>query len=110
MVKGKLEKPIILYNRTRDRADEHCTQIGNSVVVESPEEAISKSDIIWSCLQDQEALNEVFGEVDGNDLQGKLFVDCSTVLPNVTEKLAERILAAGGEFVAMPGQTGLRTM
>lgn len=103
VAKGNLDEPLILYNRTRSRADEHSSQIGHSVVAATLEEAVSKSDIIWSCLQNQEAVMECFEKILLQDLQGKLFLECSTISPDVANRLAKRVLSAGAEFVAMPG-------
>jgi len=103
VAKGNLEEPLILYNRTRSRADEHSSQIGHSTVAATLEEAVSKSDIIWSCLQNQEAVMECFEKILPQNLNGKLFLECSTISPDVVNSLAKRILNAGAEFVAMPG-------
>lgn len=39
------------------------------------------------------------------NVKEKLFVECSTITPEATNKLARRVLNAGGEFVAMPGKS-----
>ena len=100
-----LSKPLILYNRSRQCADEHSSKIGNSIVVSTVKEAISQSDIIWTCLKDQEAVLEIFEQIltADIDITGKLFLECSTILPEITSRLGQRILDDGAEFVAMPG-------
>ena len=100
-----LSNPLILYNRSRQCADEHSSKIGHSIVVSTVEEAVSQSDIIWTCLQDQEAVLEIFEQIltPDIDVKGKLFLDCSTILPEITSQLGQRILDHGAEFVAMPG-------
>ena len=45
----------------------------------------------------QETANEV---IASGDIKGKIYVDCSTVHPDTSVKIAEQISAAGGEFVA----------
>ena len=107
---GRLEEPIILYNRTQSQADEHSLRIGHSVAVHTLHEAISRSDIIWSCLQNEVAVTEMFDEILNKDIKGKLFLECSTVLPDVTSRLTQRILEAGAEFVAMPGLFSLASV
>lgn len=103
--KTHLLNPIILYNRSRQRADEHSSKIGHSIVVSTVKEAIFRSDIIWICLQDQEAMLETFAQIltPDIDVKGKLFLDCSTILPEITSQLGRRILDHGAELVAMPG-------
>ena len=102
VAKADLEKPLILWNRTRKRAEEHSASIGHSTVAATVEDAVTKADIIWSCLQDQEA--ETFEEILEMDIRGKLFLESSTVLPDVTNRIAKHVEEAGAEFVAMPGK------
>jgi 3-hydroxyisobutyrate dehydrogenase-like beta-hydroxyacid dehydrogenase len=99
---GGLAQPLILYNRTKSRAEEHSAAIGHSRVAESIEDAILQSDIIWSCLQNDLAVIETFDGVEKLDLKGKLFVESSTIEPGTTDALAKKILEAGAEFVAAP--------
>ena len=102
--KGKLENPIILWNRTHHRAADLSAEIGHSRAVHTIEEAIEPSDIIWTCLADQEAVLEAFDIILKGDIRGKLFLECSTMTPPVTNDLAKRVIDAGAEFVAMPGE------
>ena len=105
IAKGSLERPLLLYNRTRSRAEEHSVVIGHSAVAETLESAVNNSDILWSCLENQEAVLATFEEILSKDIQGKLFVESSTILPNVTEQIAARVMAAGAEFIALPGRS-----
>ena len=101
--KVNLEKPLILWNRTQQRAEEHSLKIGHSVVAATVKEAVTNTDIIWSSLQDQEAVEETFDEIFKMDIRGKLFLESSTVVPDVTNRIAKAVEEAGAEFVAMPG-------
>ena len=101
--KASLEKPLILWNRTQQRANEHSSNIGHSSVAATVKEAVTNADIIWSCLQDQEAVTETFEEILRMDIRGKLFLESSTVVPDVTDRIAKEVEEAGAEFVAMPG-------
>jgi 3-hydroxyisobutyrate dehydrogenase-like beta-hydroxyacid dehydrogenase len=101
--KGNIEHPIILYNRTKSRAETHCSLIGHSTVASSLQEAIVASDIIWSCLENENAVAETFEQILALSIQGKLFIECSTVLPDEMATLSKKVLATGAEFVAMPG-------
>lgn len=102
MEKGNLEKPLILYNRTASKADEHSKRIGNSTVAKSLAELVAKSDIIWSCLQNDTAVTEIFEQILVLDVKGKLFLESSTIVPEHADNLAEKCIAAGAEYVAMP--------
>ena len=66
---------------------------------------MSTCDIIWTCLEDEKAVCEVFAEILKHDLGGKLFVECSTILPHAMCQLAQRIQDGDAKLVAMPGSS-----
>lgn len=101
--KGKLEKPLILHNRTTSRTVALQARIGHSTVAVTVEEAVAPADIIFSCLTNEAAVNETFEKILKIDVKGKLFVECSTVLAAHMNELAKRVEAAGASFIAMPG-------
>ena len=103
VAKAQLRCPLVLYNRTRQRAEEHCSKIGHSVVARDLTELVSTCDVIWTCLEDEKAVFEIFADILKVDLGGKLFVECSTILPNATSQLVQQIQDGGGDLVAMPG-------
>jgi 3-hydroxyisobutyrate dehydrogenase-like beta-hydroxyacid dehydrogenase len=102
--KGNLDKPLIIFNRTQKRATDLSKSLpsGKSTVASSIGEAVSKADIIFTCVGDDAAINDTIGAALRNSTKGKLFVDCSTVHPETTEELAKNITDAGAEFVACP--------
>ncbi|KAI4204840.1 MAG: hypothetical protein LQ350_000906 [Teloschistes chrysophthalmus] len=104
--KGQLAHPLIISNRTVQRAhDLHCKLTsGKSTVAPNISEAASQSDIIFTCLGDDAAIKETidtFAKIPGG-IKGKLFVDCSTVHPDTTNALASTLTSHGAEFVACP--------
>ena len=102
--KGQLDRPLIVYNRTEKRAVDLCKSLpsGKSAVASTIEEAVSKSDIIFTCVGDDAAINETIDAALKSNIKGKLFVDCSTVHPETSKGLEEKITGAGAEFVACP--------
>lgn len=66
-------------------------------------EVVSKADIIWSCIQNEEAVTEMFKSLSSFDIRGKLFVESSTIPAETADSLSKQILDAGAEFVSMPG-------
>ncbi|KAF2107337.1 6-phosphogluconate dehydrogenase-like protein [Lophiotrema nucula] len=106
---GKLDEPLILWNRTHIRAVEHSEQIRNSAAIESLEDAVSTADIVWSCLSTEKVVIELFDTILQQDVRGKLFVESSSITPEATNSLAARVGNAGAEFVGMPvfGDAGL---
>ena len=102
---GDLEKPLILYNRTLSRAIDHSRKIGHSIVVETIDDAVKSSDIVWSCLTDDNAVKHVFDIISQLDIRGKLFVECSSISQDTVTSISQEIIQRGGEFVAMPGKS-----
>lgn len=102
--KGQLDKPLIIYNRTQKRATDLSNLLspGKSIAVSTIGEAVSKADIIFTCVGDDAAIEETINAALQGDVKGKLFVDCSTVHPDTTAGLEKKITAAGAEFVACP--------
>jgi 3-hydroxyisobutyrate dehydrogenase-like beta-hydroxyacid dehydrogenase len=102
--KGDLDKPLIIFNRTQKRSDELSQKLpsGKSTVASTIEEAVSKSDIIFTCVGDDKAINETIDTALKGNVKGKLFVDCSTIHPDTTAALEKKITAVGGGFVALP--------
>jgi 3-hydroxyisobutyrate dehydrogenase-like beta-hydroxyacid dehydrogenase len=103
--KGDLDKPLILYNRTKKRADDLSSQLGTdkTKVVDSVQEAVKTADIIFVCLGDDAAVNSIVDVILEQDVKGKLIVDASTVHPDTSNALEKRVTEKGAEFVAMPG-------
>jgi 3-hydroxyisobutyrate dehydrogenase-like beta-hydroxyacid dehydrogenase len=105
--KGNLDKPLILYNRTKKRSDDLAASIGSSKakVVDNIGDAVKEADIVFMCLGDDAAVNDTVDTVLQQDVKGKLIVDCSTVHPDTTNGLEKKITGKGAEFVGMPGSS-----
>jgi 3-hydroxyisobutyrate dehydrogenase-like beta-hydroxyacid dehydrogenase len=102
--KGNLDKPLVLYNRTRKRADDLSANLGTdkTKVVESIGDAVKGADIIFICLADDAAVNGAVNVILEQNVEGKVIVDCSTVHPNTTNALEKRLTAKAAGFVGMP--------
>ena len=102
--KGNLDKPLIIFNRTTSRATDLSSTLPNGKTAVSPNlpDAVSKADIIFTCLGDDAAIQSTIAAALKLDAKGKLFVDCSTVHPDTTNQLAKSIQAHGAELVACP--------
>lgn len=100
--KGKLSKPLVIFNRTKSRAEDLSSKIGHSKVANSVQDLVNESDIIFYCLGDDASVLEMVDNILKTSIQGKLLVDCSTIHPDTTKQENEKVTAAGGHFVAMP--------
>ena len=103
--KGNLDKPLIIFNRTLKRAEDLNAKLpsGKSIVAISIDEAVSKSDLIFTCLGDDASVKDTVKTMLVGEVKGKLFVDCSTVHPDTTNEVAKTIESHSAHFVACPG-------
>jgi 3-hydroxyisobutyrate dehydrogenase-like beta-hydroxyacid dehydrogenase len=103
--KGKYTAPLLIYNRTTARSEKLASTLPSDKVkvATSIEECVTGSDIIFTCVGDDAAVTSTIETaLKVPDSKGKLFVDCSTVHPDTTNKLDSMIKSAGSEFVACP--------
>lgn len=102
--KGNLDKPLILYNRTKKRSVELAATLpaGKTEVVDSIEEGVKKADIVFTIISNDAAVKQTIGDILQSDVKGKLIVECSTIHPDTTKQVAQEVLAKGAEFVASP--------
>jgi 2-hydroxy-3-oxopropionate reductase len=104
---------LVLYNRTREKAEELAGD-GGAGVAADPREVAEKSDVIITMLPDSpDVRNVVVGEsgVLEGIRDGALLVDMSTISPVVTEELAEKIRERGASMLDAPvsgGDVGAR--
>ena len=87
--KGNLDKPLILFNRTKKRSDDLASGLGadKTRVVDSINDVVKSADIIFMCLGDDAAVNSAVDIILEEDVKGKLIVDASTVHPDTTNAL-----------------------
>ncbi|RUS19061.1 hypothetical protein BC937DRAFT_88033 [Endogone sp. FLAS-F59071] len=94
---------IVVYNRTVSRADP-VRSFGASVA-DSAVEVVRRADIILTCLSNDAAVLETYTQLLGDpaiDLQGKIFVEQSTVYPSTMTKVSEQVRSKGAILLACP--------
>lgn len=96
--------PVVLYNRTRSKAEELAKELGAGFR-ETPAEVAAETDVIVSMLADGPAVEAVYtgpsGVVDAIR-PGAVAVDMSTVGPGVVRGLAARVEDRGARMVDAP--------
>lgn len=104
MEKGNLGSPLLIYNRNTQRAFDLRSKLGEdkTEVVESISDGVAKANVIITCLSNDAVVQEFMDVMLQGKVDGKSFVESSTLHPKTTEALAEKVIAAGAEFVAAP--------
>lgn len=102
--KADLDQPLLIYNRTVKRATDLNQDLprGTTEVAQSLSKAIDQADIIFSCVADDKAVEDIFATATEGTINGKVFVECSTIGPDTTEAVAQSILGKGAEFICAP--------
>lgn len=96
---------VKVWNRTPGKI------VGGAHGAATPKEAAKDAEVVWLCVSDTAAVEQVLFGKDGviESLKpGAIVVDSSTILPSASVKFAERVRAKGGEFVDAP-VTGSKT-
>ncbi|KOS37550.1 hypothetical protein ACN38_g11656 [Penicillium nordicum] len=105
--KGPQTGPILLYNRTATRATSHASKLTNAKAVPTLTEAVNQSELIFTCVGDDAALNSIVTAILSDptipqDLSSKTFIDCSTVHPDTSRRTEAAFNERGAGFVACP--------
>ena len=100
---------VTVWNRSAEKSLPLVA--AGAAVASSPAELASAVEIVITSLTDEAAIEGVYGGPSGllaGDVEGKLFIEMSTVRPRVETALAERVRAKGAAFVECPvgGSTG----
>lgn len=102
--RGNLDQPLLLFNRTKQRALDLSNALGagKAEVVDSISEGVTKADIIFVILSNDQVVEAAVNEILQQDVKGKLIVESSTIHPDTTERLAKAVEAKGAEFLTAP--------
>jgi len=88
---------VAVWNRTAAKA----RGLGFPLM-ESPQNLVSHAQCILSMLSDGGAVRAVYGEMLRGNVEGRLFIDMSTVRPQVAKEIAKQCARAGATFVECP--------
>lgn len=99
--------PLFVYNRTASRMHELADS--GALPTSSPADLTRRCDIVITCVSDTPDVEAVIAGTDGvlaGIRPGTLVIDMSTISPQTTVSLGERIRAAGGTFLDAPVSGG----
>jgi len=98
---------LTVYNRTRSKADE--LEKNGAKIAGSPKEVAADSDVVVSCVTDSTAVQDIALGQDGiieGVKEGLIYIDCSTISPVATKKIAEALAAKGVKMLDAPVSGG----
>jgi len=100
---------ITVWNRSAEKALPLIA--AGAAAASSPAGLSGAVEVVVTILTDEAAIEQVYGGPSGllaSDIEGKLFIEMSTVRPQVETALAQRVRAKGAAFVECPvgGSTG----
>jgi 3-hydroxyisobutyrate dehydrogenase-like beta-hydroxyacid dehydrogenase len=107
-IAGTDDKPLIIWNRTKAKAEEFATKYSayKVIVKDTAKEVVQDCDVTYSMLSTPEASQQVFYDAEGGVLAGitagKSIVDCATLAEEDMTKMNEAVLAKGGHFLEAP--------
>jgi 3-hydroxyisobutyrate dehydrogenase/2-hydroxy-3-oxopropionate reductase len=101
---ARADMPLILHNRTRERADTLATELGASVAA-TPAETAARADVTLTMVADDDAVAAIYRGPDGllaGARPGLVLVDLSTVTPDTIRSLESDARAAGAGILDAP--------
>jgi 3-hydroxyisobutyrate dehydrogenase-like beta-hydroxyacid dehydrogenase len=96
---AKAGHELVVWNRTPGK------EVEGAVSAWSPEEAARGAEVVWSCVADTKAVENVLFGPQGavqSLAQGAIVVDSSTISPTATRAFAEKVRAKGADYVDAP--------
>src|SRR6202158_2960354 len=99
----ELGHQVQVWNRTRDHAQDACE--AGAKWVPTLAELVNDSEEVISFLFDNAAVERVYLGGDGlltGSVEGRLFIDMSTVSPGAHERVASEITSRNGSFIECP--------
>ncbi len=91
----------LVYNRTQARATAFAKAHGIGMS-QSPHDLVRECDVVFTVLSDDEAVVTFFGGISSVPVQGKTFLDMSTIGPSTSVAVASGIRRSGGSMLDVP--------
>ena len=98
---------VIVFNRTKEKTEN--LKKNGAIVVESPKHVAENSDLVITVVKDADAVNEVIfgssGLIIGKH-DGMCIADMSTVNPNSSKEISEKVTTEGIDYLEIPVMGG----
>jgi len=98
---------VTVFNRTKEKTKK--LEENGAVILESPKLVAENSDLVITIVKDADAVNEVIfgssGVISGKH-HGMCIADMSTVNPNSTKEISEKVISNGIDYLEIPVMGG----
>jgi len=95
-----------VWNRSVEKAESLAKEL-NTLHAGSPAELAENSNIVLTCVSADEDLEAVIEQVQAGMKRGDVLIDTSTVSPDVTQRMAERLENSGVDWIDAPVSGGV---
>jgi len=98
---------VTVFNRTKEKTKK--LEEKGAIILESPKLVAESSDLVITIVKDADAVNEVIfgnsGIISGKH-HGMCIADMSTVNPNSTKEISEKVISNGIDYLEIPVMGG----
>lgn len=94
------EHEVIVWNRTREKAERHAREHGTKLAKDLPD--VANADAVITMLPTSKEVDEIVDKLMPHLKKGTLFIDATSGDPNASRETAKRLAARGVEFVDAP--------
>ena len=94
---ASLGHEMMVWNRSADKA-----RATGLPVAPSARALAERSEMVITILSDAKAVEQVYGEMLGGDVKGRLFVEMSTVRPEVPKRISALAKSKDASFIECP--------
>lgn len=92
---------VSVFNRTAEKTKPF--EATSATISSSVSELVADSDIIFTMLSNDAAIQATYDEIFlAESIQGKIFIDMSTISQQLSESIAEKVKEKGGSFLDAP--------
>ena len=92
--------PVVVFNRNRRKSEELAAR--GAKVAGSPAEVGRLSQVIFLCVGDSDSVCQVAESLLEGVQPGSVVVDCTTISPSVSRRVAEQFRSRGAGFLDAP--------
>jgi len=101
---GVIESPVVVWNRTTARSEQHAAKFGTSCARALPD--IVDVDVVITCLPTSEEVHAIAEKLAPTLKSGSLWIDCTSGDPNATKDIARTLNNVGVTMVDCPVSGG----